>query len=118
MLTKEQILAAEDRAFEEVQIPEWGGSVRVRALGCDDKDALDASLVSIGKDGKAQQDLTHWRRKVLELSLVDDQNRRLFAAADAEALGQKSPTVADRIITVAMRLSFPAGVSVEETEKN
>ena len=31
-LTRDDILAADDMAYQNVSVPEWGGSVRVRTL--------------------------------------------------------------------------------------
>jgi len=43
-LNKEQILRADDLKTEEVDVPEWGGSVRVRVLTGTERDAFESSI--------------------------------------------------------------------------
>lgn len=118
MLTRDLILAANDRPTEEVDVPEWGGTVKVRALSCDQKDTLDASLSKIGPDGKSTTDMTHWRASMLVLGIVDEDGKSMFSLADVTVMGTKSPAAADRVIEVLLRLSYPRGVTLGELEKN
>jgi len=45
LLTRDAILEAQDLQHEEVYIPEWGGSVRVRTLTGAERDAFEQSIV-------------------------------------------------------------------------
>ena len=51
-LTRDAILAAEDLRTEEVPVPEWGGSVIVRTLRGDDRDAYDLACYASRKARK------------------------------------------------------------------
>ena len=44
LLTKEQMLAADDIKSERVEVPEWGGDVMVRGLTGTQRDAWEASM--------------------------------------------------------------------------
>lgn len=113
-LTKEQILAVDDLQAEDVQVPEWGGTVRVRCMTGVERDAFERS--NIGEDGK--QDISNFRAKLVARSIVDEHGNRLFSDADIEALGRKSIKALGRCFDVAMRLSAVTDDAVEELEKN
>lgn len=104
VLNRETILSAQDVVYEEVEVPEWGGKVRVKALSGKERDEYESSLVSSrGKD--MQVNLLNARAKLLCLCIVDENNNRLFSNADVEKLGEKSAAALDRIFKVAQKLS-------------
>lgn len=114
LLSKAEILAADDRPTKEINVPEWGGTVRVRALGCAEQDVLDKITLGNAVDNFLA------RATVLQLCLVDENNRLMFTAEEVAALAEKSPRAADRLIKVAQELSYPesTGEKIEVVEKN
>lgn len=113
MLTRDQILAAEDLKRETVDVPEWGGSVIVRTMTGTDRDAFDASIVTGGK-----ADLRNMRAKLAAACIVDENGTRLFSVVDVEALGAKSSGALDRIVRVAQRLNRIGDAELEELKGN
>ena len=112
-LTKAKILEAQDLPREELDIPEWGGSVWVRTMtGCE-RDAWEQSIVSGGKT-----DLTNIRARMAVKVVVDEKGERLFDDAEAKQLGRKSAPALDRIFAVAQRLNGLSSADVDELEKN
>ena len=105
LLTKEAILAAEDRQTEDVAVPEWGGTVRVRSLSGAERDAYEAHIVQVRGDGSKRVNLKNLRGKLVSLSVVDEDGGRLFSDEDADALGDKSAAALERVFDVARRLS-------------
>jgi len=117
MLTKEQILSADDRKSEVVEVPEWGGSVRVSVMSAKARDMYDASLIKIiGK--KVEQDITNARAKLLAACIVDDHGKTLFSSADVEALGEKSTIALERVAKVAARINGLTEEAIEDSVKN
>lgn len=119
LLGREAIAAAVDAAYEEVEVPEWGGSVRVKSLNATERDAFEASLVSTeGKKNRAN--LVNIRAKLVAACLVDALGGRVYldASAGANDLGQRNGAVIDRIFTVCQRLSGMSQKDVEDLEKN
>lgn len=53
LLTKEDVLKAEDRATEIVEMPEWGGAVEVQALDAWQQSEYEQSLFTTSFDGKS-----------------------------------------------------------------
>ena len=113
MLTKEQILRADDLSREKVEIPEWGGVVFVRTLSGTERDAWELRLSSIREKGVGDI-----RASLAVACVVDESGKRLFADSDIAELGKKSWKPLDRIFDVAMRLNKMREEDVEELAKN
>lgn len=119
LLSKDTILAAEDLATEDVPVPEWGGTVRVRGMSGGERDAYEASQVAMRQSGKSPElRLSNFRAKLLVRCIVDEEGKRVFADGEAAELGRKSGAVVDRLFDVARRLSGMTEAAVKEAEGN
>ena len=117
ILTREQILDAQDLQTEVVEVPEWGGSVKVQGMTGRDRDAFEAEIIERkGKDFNVN--MQNIRAKLVSLSLVNGDGQRVFTDKDVAALGKKSAVALDRIFTVAQELSGISKADVEELAKN
>lgn len=114
MLSKEQILKASDREFEDVEVPEWGGSVRLIVMSGKERDRYEASLIKV-VNGKPEQDLSNLATKLVSCCLVDEENKPMFTV---EELGDKSGAVINRLFEKANALNMTAFNSVKEAAKN
>jgi hypothetical protein len=117
LLTKQEIMVADDMRTEDVDVPEWGGTVRVRTLSGRERDAFEASLVS-GEGKKRKADLVNVRAKLVGSCLVDENGKRVFTDAEISFLGAKSAAALDRVFTVCQRLNGLSAADVEDLEKN
>ena len=82
LLSKTAILTANDLQTEDVEVPEWGGAVRVRSFTGRERDAFEASMVrGEGKDRKV--DLTN---------MVSECGRPLRLLTSARCSGLSPPT--------------------------
>lgn len=116
-LSRDDILKAEDRATEEVDVPEWGGSVLVRGLSGRERDIFEASLME--RRGKRMVPNTaNVRAKIVARCCVDEDGVRLFSDGDVEELGEKSAAPIDKIYEVAARLSGLSDEDVDELVEN
>ena len=117
LLTKDAILAASDMEYEIVDVPEWGGQVRVRSLTGTERDAFESSMLEgSGKNQKiSTKDI---RAKLCARTIVDMEDKRLFNDGEIAKLGAKSAAALDRVYTVASRLSKVSNEDVEELAKN
>lgn len=114
LLSRDAILGADDRKTEDVAVPEWGGSVRVRSLSGAERDAFESHVVSVRSDGSKSVNLRNVRAKLVSLSVVDEAGERLFSDADVDALGDKSAAALERVFDVARHLS---GLSEDDIEE-
>ena len=51
LLSKAAILAADDLPTIDIAVPEWGGSVRIRALTAGQREELEAEIIHARNDG-------------------------------------------------------------------
>jgi hypothetical protein len=112
MLTRQQIIDANDIETEKVNVPEWNGEVFVRGLMQIEKDKWTLSMMLQGEvsiDGATA--------KLCALCIVDENNQLLFTLDDIEILQTKSAAAIDRVFQVAQRLSGMVQ-DIEETVKN
>lgn len=104
LLGRDAILGAVDLAHVDVDVPEWGGVVRVRMLTGGERDAFEAgTVVRHGK--KIDTNLVNIRARLAALCVVDEAGARVFSEADAEALGQKSAAALNRVFEAARQLN-------------
>lgn len=117
-LTKDQIFEANDLQVESVDVPEWGGSVSVRTMTGADRDAFEASMFTLGADGKRTADMSNLRAKLVALTVVDDAGNRLFEAGDVDRLATKSAAALERVFLVAQRLNGLGENALDDAVKN
>lgn len=119
-LTRDELLKKKAaKRIEEVQVPEWGGSVFVRELSAAERDAFETSMVQLDRKGKVQgHNLANVRARLAVFALCDEHGERMFGDGDAEALGELSASALQRVFEVAQRLSGISNEDVEELEKN
>ena len=118
ILNRDDILAADDLVTEEVEVPEWGGSVYVRTMTGAERSHFELEIVPGVGSGDNRVEMLNLREKLLVLVLVDEDGQRLFSDKDIKVLGQKSAAALDRLFTVAQRLNGLSAADVAELEKN
>lgn len=117
LLTRDSILKVQDLETEDVEVPEWGGTVRVQGLTGAQRDEFESGVVSL--KGKRQElNMQNIRAKLVVLSVVDENGERVFTDDDAGLLGMKSAVALQRVFDVAQRLSGITEDDVEELAKN
>jgi hypothetical protein len=114
-LTRDQILTVPDIVTEEVNIPQWGGSVRVRSM--QQRGRFEFTHMD-RKGNNYAEAVTMMRARLVALAVVDHEGKRLFSDADVDTLNQKNPAAIETIFKVAMRLSGFTREDVDELAKN
>lgn len=125
LLNHAAIVAAEDLKFEDVDVPEWGGTVRLRELRASERDHYEATTFKIRLevvDGKSVQrfepNTENARARLVACCLVDEEGNRCFGDDEVEALGKKSASALQRLFEVAQRINGIGPKAAEEAEKN
>ena len=114
LLTKKQILQADDLKRELVSVPNWGGDVYVRTMTGTERDTFEQSIV----EGKGKVNLTNFRAKLCALTIADETGKRLFDDKDIVELGKKSAKALDHIFGIAQKLNGIGTQDVEDLVKN
>lgn len=119
LLSKAQILQAEDLPFEDVDVPEWGGTVRVRSMTGKERDAYEESCVVFRQKGRktvTERNLSNARAKLLARCIIDETGNLLFGEPEIQALGMKSARALDRVYEVATQINGMSAEDMEELE--
>jgi hypothetical protein len=109
MLTRDQILNAQDRVIETLGIPEWGGSLCVRSLTAGERE-------NARRQAKDNPD-TPAAAFFAVASACDVQGNPLFKDTDAFRLADKNARAVERIADRALRLSS-IGEEAKDAAKN
>lgn len=110
VLSRADILDAEDRQTEWVDVPEWGGRVLVRSLEGLERDRYEAAAVRYGRSATGAFEVEglnadNMRARLAAMTMIDEAGANLFTEADVLILGHKSAAALERVFKVAQRLS-------------
>lgn len=114
LLSKEGILKAQDLRFEDVAVPEWGGTVRIKAMTARELDRYEiAKLPDLSGVSVQNVDfletmkgrIGNVRATLVAHTAIDAEGKLLFSAEDVAALGEKNAGALDRLFQVAQRLN-------------
>lgn len=116
LLTPDEISAADDRQWEDVDVPEWRGTVRIASMSGTDRNAYQKAMVVLGSNGKPQGvDLSNQYARLLSKCLVGEDFQRLYVTdKQVAALGKKNGAVLERLVEVAKRVSGLSDKAVED----
>ena len=118
MNVRDAILNATALPTEAVDVPEWGVTVHVRTLTAAERDAYQASLVKVKKDGSVERAPDNASGRLAALAISDERGNRLFTDDDAADLGRKSAKALARVTEAAARLSGLTDEAKEQARKN
>lgn len=115
ILSKQQILEAQDIKIEEVEVPEWGGSVYVKVMNATQRDEFETFVYNRQDQG----DLRGMRLLLCKVCLCDAEGNQLFESAeDVKALGSKSGGALMVIFQAAMKLNAMRKEDIGGIEEN
>jgi len=117
VLSKSEILECQDLVTEQIEIPQWGGSVYVRSMTAKERDDFEGSCLT-GKGKHREVNMANMRAKLVALSTVDASGNRIFDESDIAALSKKNAGALDLIFATAQRLSGIGDQDVEALTKN
>jgi len=117
LLSKQQILGMDDLPHEDIEVPEWGGTVRVRVMTGVERDAWETSIYQ-NKGDDVQVNQENFRASLVARCLSDESGAILFSTEEIKQLGTKSSIALDRIFTVARRLNAISKADKDELTKN
>lgn len=117
VLTRDLILSQKKLKMQEVEVPEWEGSVFVRELSGQERDEFEEG-VYLQKGDKTTTNFKNFRARLVVVSTCDAEGNRLFTPDDVEEVGRTSAAALERIYKVAEMLSGFRKKDVDELTKN
>ena len=119
-LTREQIIGSEavdDREFDTVPCPEWGGDVRLASISGRQRDEYEQSLIE-QRGNDRRMNLRNARAKLIVLTAVGEDGRKLFTPEDLTDLGRKNAKPLDRLFSAAQKLTGLSNDDVTRLTEN
>ena len=117
MLTRDQILSLKDLPEKVIDVPEWGGAVRIRSLTLPERFRW-LKLQAAQPEGDYEAVLTKASLPMITWSVIDEEGKPLFTEADIGELGRRHPDAIQFVAGEILKLSGLGRDSVEEAEKN
>jgi hypothetical protein len=111
-LSKSAILAANDKKTVDLDVPEWGGSVKLRVMTGTERDRFESEFVGGNKNVEMV------RAKLVAKCLCDEDGERLFTEQEIPELGERSAAVLDRLFAECMKLNRFTKDDVDDLAKN
>src|SRR6266699_966387 len=115
LLGRDDILAADDLPSEDVDVPEWSGTVRVRGLSGRGRDEYLTSLLVVRGAQIVGRDPRNASARLVAQCIIDPETGSpAFTLHDVDKLGEKSAAGLARVYEVAARLSGLEGDAVKK----
>ena len=122
LLNFDDIVASQDKEYEDVDVPEWGGTVRIATMSGEDRDRWELSMMQADDSSERGFKLNfdaYSRVRLVAMCLVDDNFNRIFVTKEQiERLSQKSGKVMDLLYDVAQRVNGITDEDIDDLEKN
>lgn len=115
-LTREQILGADDLRTKAVDVPEWGGPVRIRELSA--RESADWVARSNDPDVPQAERGLVTISLMLVLSVIDGEGKRIFTDEDIAALQAKNPEAIRRVFDACLAFNGATAEELAALEKN
>ena len=115
LLTKDQILSADDLQTKDIYVKHWDGYVRIRTMTAHERDQFEQQVFTNKGEKERMDDI---RATLVSLAVVDEDGKRLFTDKDIKALSRKSAAAMDQIFGEAQELNAVRNQDIEELAKN
>ena len=116
LLSKDQIIEAKDLPHRDVDVADWGGTVRVITMSAGERDSYEMSIYDMdGTDIKVKRD--DFRAKLLARCLVDENNERIFTDSEVKVLSKKGARPVQELFEVAQELNGIGTLAEEDIKK-
>ncbi len=114
MTTIDDVLASDDAHSETVEVPEWGGTIRVQSIT-----VVERARVERLWSGNGKSDPVALRAELL-LAALKREDGLPFASREQidEMLKTKNASIVERLVDAALRVSGLAEIAERELEKN
>lgn len=115
ILSKQQILEAKDIKVEEVEVPEWGGSVFIKVMNATQRDEFETFVYN----RQDQKDLRGMRVLLCKLCICDAEGKQMFTSdSDEKALTNKAGSALMIVFQAAQKLNALRPDDVGGIEEN
>jgi hypothetical protein len=115
ILSKAEILAADDLRTERVAVAEWNGEIVIRTMtGAQREQFLD----HVAPDSDGKRSYKQFNASHVSLCAVDETGQPLFTLADAPAIAEKHWRALETVAEACLKLNALRADDLEEAKKN
>lgn len=116
-LSKQQIMDADDVKTEIVDVPEWGGRVRVKVMTGPERDQWELACIK-GRGKLRKFSFDNIRATTAAFCIVAEDGKRMFTKEEIDVLAKKSGAALSKVWEVASRINGLTSADVEELAGN
>lgn len=116
-LSKEDIFQVEDISVETMEVPEWGGTIRLKPMTGAEKEGFEAEFQK-RQQGENKINTRGFRGWLISRSVVNEDGELLFSKGDIAELSKKSAKVLEDVFEKCLEVNGIGQDAVEEIEKN
>lgn len=113
-LTLKEIVAADDLDHEVVDVPEWGGKVKVGAMTAGDRDRYEVAIYQSRQKGGEDAALENVRSRLVAACLLEPK----LDKKDVAKLAKKNARVVNRLFDICRKLNGITADDAAELEGN
>lgn len=114
LLTRAAFFDAQDLKHEDVEVPQLGGSVRIRMMTGAERDEFREHMATF-ENGVPVSTMS---AALLVQTCIDESGARMFSMEEIDQLREKSAVALDTMAKVAMRLNGLGNAAVADAAKN
>lgn len=114
ILTPQQILEQKTLIVEELEVPEWGGSVYVKMLSAKERDEFESGLMTVNKQGQPVDNRKGARARLVQLAVVHQDGRPYFTRHDIRTLNELPAAGLQRVFN---KVNEMAAISEEDIDE-
>ncbi len=130
LLNREQILTAQDIKTVDVDVPAWGGTVRLAEITAADRNNLQSMTLDSDNKPRPLREISDIMTfNLVAMCLMDEDGKRPFMIDDGKgglmpdadgvkALGRKNAVALNKVYQAADRLNGITGAAGDEIRKN
>lgn len=112
-LTRDMILAIQDRNMKKIHIKAWGGDVYIKQLSGEEQDKFEQDSF-MSKD----KSVVGVRARLVSIAICDADGNKMFKPDDIKALQAKSSAVLNQLYDEIIALNRISDEDIEEIAKN
>lgn len=113
-LNPQQILEQKTLVTEVLEVPEWGGKVRVKMLSARERDEFESSMMTVDNKGRPVDNRKNARARLVQIAVVHEDGRPFFTKHDIRTLGELPAAGLQRVFNKVNEMSAISEEDMEE----
>lgn len=119
LLSLNDIVKANKVREEEFEVKEWGGSIIIREMTAEARDAYEQALFTQNESGKYEQNLENARAKLIAACVIGPDGKRMFTTDQhIKLLGNMPVSVINKVFSKCQEINALSAEDLDELTGN